>query len=205
MRWSELDRDLTTWTLPAERVKNGVQHQIPLAPLARNILAGLPRFLVPMISCSRCAAKVQSPPAPHVPSNSLMRRSQIRSRRGRPMTCAAPQQPEWRASAYSCRWSRRSSTTSRLIRRCCRHLPAARRCRREAPSAGSLGDARGLARHQTTRSAGAARLRETGWPRQVSNTRRRPFEHRRREGGASNAVFRIHQSAVARRSFSGLG
>jgi integrase len=42
MRWSELDLDL--WTIPRERAKNGVQHQVPLVPWARSILAGLSRM-----------------------------------------------------------------------------------------------------------------------------------------------------------------
>ena len=45
MRWSELDADRTMWVLPAERVKNGVQHSIPLSRRARSIIADLPRFV----------------------------------------------------------------------------------------------------------------------------------------------------------------
>ena len=44
MRWSELDADLTLWTLPAARAKNTVQHQVPIVPQVRSILAGLPRI-----------------------------------------------------------------------------------------------------------------------------------------------------------------
>jgi integrase len=44
MRWSELDAELTLWTLPAARAKNGVLHQVPLAPWPRSILANLPRI-----------------------------------------------------------------------------------------------------------------------------------------------------------------
>jgi integrase len=44
MRWSELDSDLTLWTLPAARAKNAVQHQVPIVPQVRSILAGLPRI-----------------------------------------------------------------------------------------------------------------------------------------------------------------
>ena len=44
MRWSELDRDLTMWTLPRERAKNDEPHQVPIVPWARSILAGLPRI-----------------------------------------------------------------------------------------------------------------------------------------------------------------
>ena len=40
----ELDRDLTMWTLPAARAKNNVQHQVPIVPWARSILADLPRI-----------------------------------------------------------------------------------------------------------------------------------------------------------------
>ena len=44
MRWSELTPDLAAWTLPRDRVKNGVEHTIPLPPWARSIIAGLPRI-----------------------------------------------------------------------------------------------------------------------------------------------------------------
>jgi integrase len=42
MRRSELKGDL--WTLPAERTKNGKQHDVPLSRAALDILAGLPRI-----------------------------------------------------------------------------------------------------------------------------------------------------------------
>ena len=44
MRWSELDSDLTLWTLPRERAKNDVAHYVPIAPQVRTVLAALPRF-----------------------------------------------------------------------------------------------------------------------------------------------------------------
>ncbi|MFG1325166.1 tyrosine-type recombinase/integrase [Xanthobacter variabilis] len=44
MRWSELDLDGGTWTLPARRTKNATQHVVPLAPLALSLLKGIPRF-----------------------------------------------------------------------------------------------------------------------------------------------------------------
>ena len=47
MRWSELDSELTLWTLPRKRTKNGVQHQVPITPQARTILAGLRLQLPP--------------------------------------------------------------------------------------------------------------------------------------------------------------
>jgi integrase len=45
MRWSELHADRSLWVVPAERVKNGIQHSIPLSSWARSIIAELPRFI----------------------------------------------------------------------------------------------------------------------------------------------------------------
>lgn len=45
MRWSELDLENATWSLPRERVKNKKSHIIPLAPLTISILKSVPRFL----------------------------------------------------------------------------------------------------------------------------------------------------------------
>lgn len=39
MRWSEISADGTTWTLPAERAKNGRAHVVHLSDLARDVLA----------------------------------------------------------------------------------------------------------------------------------------------------------------------
>jgi len=44
MRWSELDLDGKTWTLPRERAKNGVAHVVPLSDPVLTILRGLPRI-----------------------------------------------------------------------------------------------------------------------------------------------------------------
>jgi integrase len=41
MTWSEISEDLTSWTLPAERTKNGIAHSVPLNSLARDLLAAL--------------------------------------------------------------------------------------------------------------------------------------------------------------------
>jgi integrase len=38
MTWSELSDDLSIWTIPAERSKNGVAHVVPLSPQAQKIL-----------------------------------------------------------------------------------------------------------------------------------------------------------------------
>jgi len=43
MRWSELDLDAGTWTLPAERSKNHRQHVIALPPAATEIIKSVPR------------------------------------------------------------------------------------------------------------------------------------------------------------------
>jgi integrase len=44
MRWSELDGDAGTWTVPAERSKNARAHSLPLPPAAWEIIAGVPRM-----------------------------------------------------------------------------------------------------------------------------------------------------------------
>jgi integrase len=44
MRWDEIDADKRIWTLPAERSKNGLAHEVPLPPLAWNIISKLPRI-----------------------------------------------------------------------------------------------------------------------------------------------------------------
>jgi integrase len=36
-RWSELDDDLTLWTIPAERMKAGFEHAVPLSPQAADV------------------------------------------------------------------------------------------------------------------------------------------------------------------------
>ncbi len=45
MRWSELNLDEGIWELPANRVKNGRLHIVPLPPQAVDILRSLHRFL----------------------------------------------------------------------------------------------------------------------------------------------------------------
>ena len=41
--WNEIDLDAALWTIPAERMKAGVEHQIPLAPSAIALLRALGR------------------------------------------------------------------------------------------------------------------------------------------------------------------
>lgn len=44
MRWSEVDFGARLWTIPRERVKNGVAHAVPLSAAALAVLAALPRI-----------------------------------------------------------------------------------------------------------------------------------------------------------------
>lgn len=43
MKWSELDLDEAMWRLSAERTKNGLPHEVPLAPTALAIIKAVPR------------------------------------------------------------------------------------------------------------------------------------------------------------------
>ncbi len=43
MTWAELSGDLTVWTIPAERTKNGLPSLVPLAPAARTLVETYPR------------------------------------------------------------------------------------------------------------------------------------------------------------------
>jgi integrase len=43
MRWSEIGFERGVWVIPAERVKNGRQHTLPLTPLAISIIQSVPR------------------------------------------------------------------------------------------------------------------------------------------------------------------
>jgi integrase len=44
MAWSELSGDLSTWTIPASRAKNGVASVVPLSAPARGIIEAAPRY-----------------------------------------------------------------------------------------------------------------------------------------------------------------
>ena len=41
MAWNEISEDLTTWTLPGDRTKNGAVHMVPLSAPARDLLKAL--------------------------------------------------------------------------------------------------------------------------------------------------------------------
>lgn len=45
MRWSELNLDKATWTIPAERAKNGKAHDVHLSKDALALLHSIPRFV----------------------------------------------------------------------------------------------------------------------------------------------------------------
>lgn len=42
--WAEIDTDAATWTIPAERMKVGKEHRVPLSDAALALLAALPRM-----------------------------------------------------------------------------------------------------------------------------------------------------------------
>jgi integrase len=44
MTWAELSDDLSTWTIPASRTKNGATHIVPLSAPAQDLLRGAPRL-----------------------------------------------------------------------------------------------------------------------------------------------------------------
>jgi integrase len=49
MRWAEIDLDKALWTIPPERMKGDAAHEIPLPPIAVEILKSLPRFTGPYV------------------------------------------------------------------------------------------------------------------------------------------------------------
>ena len=44
MTWGEVDLDGALWVVPASRTKGGVPHEVPLSPMAIDLLRSLPRF-----------------------------------------------------------------------------------------------------------------------------------------------------------------
>jgi integrase len=45
MKWSDIDFDRNLWTTPREIAKNDRTHDVPLSPMATEILKGVPRFI----------------------------------------------------------------------------------------------------------------------------------------------------------------
>ena len=46
MRWAEIDNEKKVWTVPADRMKAGLKHQVPLSPRALEILAEAAKFRI---------------------------------------------------------------------------------------------------------------------------------------------------------------
>jgi integrase len=44
MKWGEIAADLTTWTIPGARAKNGASHLVPLSSQAQTILRATPHI-----------------------------------------------------------------------------------------------------------------------------------------------------------------
>src|SRR5215471_15206189 len=44
MTWGEVNLDDALWIIPASRTKGGVPHEVPLPPMAVDLLKSLPRF-----------------------------------------------------------------------------------------------------------------------------------------------------------------
>lgn len=61
MTWDELDLDRALWTVPAERMKMGKLHQVPLSDQALNCLARARRFAMP---CTNLVFPGQQPKRP---------------------------------------------------------------------------------------------------------------------------------------------
>jgi integrase len=49
MTWGELNIEKCSWTIPAERAKNGKAHDVHLSPLALEIIEELPRLSGPLL------------------------------------------------------------------------------------------------------------------------------------------------------------
>ena len=49
MRWQDIDFESGVWTLPAAMTKAGRKHEVPLSPLALEVLEALPRFSGPCV------------------------------------------------------------------------------------------------------------------------------------------------------------
>src|SRR5262249_19962609 len=44
MTWDEVNLDHALWMIPAHRTKTGAPHEVPLSPMAVDLLKSLPRF-----------------------------------------------------------------------------------------------------------------------------------------------------------------
>jgi integrase len=64
LRWNEVKLDLNMISLPPERVKNDQEHDIPMSPAVRSIIAARPRndrlVFAPITSWSRCKLRLDA-------------------------------------------------------------------------------------------------------------------------------------------------
>ena len=113
MTWAEIDTTKRLWTIPRERAKNDVAHEVPLSDAAMALIDALPRI------GSHEALRLHHQPAPRRRAASAAPRSSstpscspspaaripIRSqfRIGPSTIFAARPPPAWRASASTCR------------------------------------------------------------------------------------------------------
>ena len=80
-RWQELDRERAVWTVPAERMKAGREHRVPLSAAALAILATMAlagsepdAFVFPGNTSGRAAAKAKGKALSNMAMNALLRR-----------------------------------------------------------------------------------------------------------------------------------
>jgi integrase len=57
-RWPEIDPTNRVWTIPADRMKGGIEHRVPLAPQALALLQALPREADYLFVGSRAGAAI---------------------------------------------------------------------------------------------------------------------------------------------------
>lgn len=57
MQWNEIDLDTGLWTIPETRMKGGVTHEVPLPPIAVEILKLLPRWSGPYVFSTTSGVK----------------------------------------------------------------------------------------------------------------------------------------------------
>ena len=51
-RWEEIDLDASTWIIPAERMKAGREHRVPLSSCALELIKSMPQEASPYLFCS---------------------------------------------------------------------------------------------------------------------------------------------------------
>ena len=106
MRWNDLDPDLRVWTIPKEETKGDRTHEVPLSPLAVEVLTALPRWMSGLVFSTTGGEK---PISGYSKMEACVDRksasSLILSRLGVFMICAEPPGPAWQALAFRFRRS----------------------------------------------------------------------------------------------------